>query len=411
MKHYSIYLTIILVALAALWQCNRVDESESNFDNVIYLEVAKSNTSEVLGIRSKDAELTKTIQVALALPAGNEIQANVKANIALVERYNTINKVNYEALPGDFFELSDTKAIIPAGEVRSTNVTLKFKNLENLPRGTTMLLPVTLESASNMNILKGAQTYYYILKKGAPIMVAANIKETALYVPTMSTTGVECGLNKLTQVTMEALIRPHGWDASRQSGISTIMGIEGYYLIRFGDAGHYEDQVQVAAGLFGGNWPARDASKRLKKDQWYHIALTFDISSGEQILYVNGKVQAQVTQGAASSIDLTRVTGSNPTNRFYIGKSWNDDRWFDGEICEVRIWNTVRTQEELNQYKYEVTPTEPGLLAYWKFDEGEGGTILDYTGNGNDLAPAPKEGTPVTYHNPVKWVPVELGEE
>jgi molybdopterin-binding protein len=409
MKRYSIYLTIVLVASLTLWQCNRADESESNFDNVIYLETAKNTASEALGIRNKDTELTRVIQASLALPAGNDIEATVKANNALVGHYNTINQVSYEALPGEFFELSDTKVMIAAGEVRSTDITLKFKNLENLPRGVTLILPVTLESASNMNILKGAQTYYYILKKGAPITVAANIKETALYVPTMATTGMASGLNALTQVTMEALVRAHGWGEGGEAGISSLMGIESYYLIRMGDS-NYEDQIQVAAASFGGNWPARDAAKRLKKEQWYHVALTFNVTSGEQILYVNGKVQAQVTQGAASSINLTRVSGSNPTNRFFIGKSWSDNRYFSGEICEVRIWNTVRTQEELNQYKYEVSPATPGLVAYWKFDEGEGSVIHDYTENGNDLSPAPKEGNN-GYNNPVTWVPVELGGE
>jgi hypothetical protein len=411
MKRYYIYFTIIVGALAALPSCNRVDETESNFDNVAYIENAKSSNSEAVGVRNKDTEISKSIQASLALPADKNVQVTYKADASLVAHYNAMNKTQCEPLPETFFELSDTKAMIRAGEVRSTEVTLRFKNLENLPRGTTLALPVTIADASGMNILKGSQTYYYLLKKGAPITVAANLKETALYVPTMPTTGVACGLNALGAVTMEALIRAQAWGEGGQADISTIMGIEGYFLIRLGDS-NYPEQIQVAtAAAFGNNWPAKDANKRLKKDQWHHIALTYDLSTHEMILYVNGKEQGSTVQGSAATMDLTRISGTNPTTRFFIGKSWSDSRYFSGEMCEARIWNVVRTKEELNTFKYEVSPDTPGLLAYWKFDEGEGSIVHDHTGNGNHLAPAPKEGSGGEYNPPVRWVPVEVGGE
>ena len=48
---------------------------------------------------------------------------------------------------------------------------------------------------------------------------------------------------------------------------------------------------------------------------------------------------------------------------------------------------------------YTVDPTTEGLIAYWKFNEGTGGNIHDYTEHGNDLS----GGT-------VEWVNVELPE-
>lgn len=57
----------------------------------------------------------------------------------------------------------------------------------------------------------------------------------------------------------------------------------------------------------------------------------------------------------------------------------------NGEICEVRIWNVVRTQEEIYKNMYDVDPQTPGLCAYWKFNDGKGhNTAKDFTGNGND---------------------------
>jgi hypothetical protein len=175
------------------------------------------------------------------------------------------------------------------------------------------------------------------------------------------------------------------------------MGVEGYFLLRFGDAGFYEEQLQIALnGSFGGNWPARDDAMRLPRGEWLHIALTYDLGSNEMIVYINGRVQSRGIRGTASSVNFAR-------NDFYIGRSFNDNRSFHGEICEVRIWNTVRSQADLNSYRYEVEPKTPGLLAYWKFDEGEGNIINDATGNGNNLGLASP--------TPIRWVPVQLGGE
>jgi len=58
----------------------------------------------------------------------------------------------------------------------------------------------------------------------------------------------------------------------------------------------------------------------------------------------------------------------------FIGKcTWGNH--FDGQIDEVRIWNTVRTQSEINRLLYSRTDWnerpdlfEPGLISYYPFD-------------------------------------------
>jgi len=74
---------------------------------------------------------------------------------------------------------------------------------------------------------------------------------------------------------------------------------------------------------------------------------------------------------------------------FKIGHSYgepeNMTRQLNGEICEVRIWNVIRSQEEIYRNMYDVDPQTTGLKAYWKFNEGKGNNIAkDLTGNGND---------------------------
>ena len=50
----------------------------------------------------------------------------------------------------------------------------------------------------------------------------------------------------------------------------------------------------------------------------------------------------------------------------------------------MRVWSVARSEQEIWDNMYDVDPKTPGLIGYWKFDEGEGNVIKDWTGNGND---------------------------
>ncbi len=53
---------------------------------------------------------------------------------------------------------------------------------------------------------------------------------------------------------------------------------------------------------------------------------------------------------------------------------------------EVRIWSYARNGTDIqDNMNTELTGSEPGLVAYYKMNEGSGSTLHDATGNGNDL--------------------------
>ena len=56
-----------------------------------------------------------------------------------------------------------------------------------------------------------------------------------------------------------------------------------------------------------------------------------------------------------------------------------------GKIDEVRIWDDVRTQAEIqdNMYK-ELVGNESNLVAYYNFNDGRGTSVLDLTSNDNN---------------------------
>lgn len=111
---------------------------------------------------------------------------------------------------------------------------------------------------------------------------------------------------------------------------------------------------------------------------WYHIAA---VKNGNRYtLYVNG---ANV---ANNNYALSRST----RNRFTIGAFYKGNaaqKFFNGEIDEVRLWNTARTIDEIRSYmckKVPYTYTQFGALrTYYRFDRPDYGgmQLLDYKTN------------------------------
>ena len=83
-----------------------------------------------------------------------------------------------------------------------------------------------------------------------------------------------------------------------------------------------------------------------------------------------------------------QALGMEEAYRFCIGWSYNDFRPLQGKIAEARVWRVVaRTQQEIWDSMYRLPDYEaenyPDLIGYWKFDEGKGNTIHDYSMYGN----------------------------
>jgi hypothetical protein len=58
---------------------------------------------------------------------------------------------------------------------------------------------------------------------------------------------------------------------------------------------------------------------------------------------------------------------------------------FKGIIDEFRIWNTARSESEIQSTMNQMlNGNETGLIGYWKFDVGTGLTTADQRSNGND---------------------------
>jgi len=115
---------------------------------------------------------------------------------------------------------------------------------------------------------------------------------------------------------------------------------------------------------------AQSSSGDLAINEWQHVAGVY--GSGMITLYKNGVEIASAPQtGNVTNVDV-----------LLLG-IW--DTSFQGRIDEVRIWNIARGGDEIQADMHiKLEGNEPGLVAYWNFDEGEGQKASDVTPNHND---------------------------
>lgn len=374
---------LFLLMTVTFWNCknNNIDE-EHHYDNKLYI-TSEAVCSDLL-IKADVVNSTREIAYRIASPVGEDIQMSFEAVPSMAAAYNLSYNDNAIALDDKYYEIPNKSAVIKAGAITGSNVVVRFKNTNELDSKHRYVLPVTIASSTNIDVLNSKRTVFYVFKGAALINVVANIRK--IYFPVIWKSDVK----SLSAVTVEALVRASDWNDGRDNPLSSVFGIEGRFLVRIGDADRPRNQLQLATS--GGNFPNPNVAPGLPVNEWVHIAVVYDSNTHERLYYQNGNLVAS-DGGAGGPLDLSY--------NCYVGRSYDDSRWLPGDIAELRIWGKQRTAEEIAQNAYYVNPKSEGLIAYWKFNEGSGSAIHDFTENGNDLNGS---ATPT-------WVNVELPEK
>ncbi|MDC8003310.1 HYR domain-containing protein [Aureisphaera galaxeae] len=158
----------------------------------------------------------------------------------------------------------------------------------------------------------------------------------------------------LTETTIEARIF-----METDSGFDVLLNYDGWqpgYL-------HFQMSNGNIGWSINNNTPTDQVvDAGLVTGQWYTISVVYSSITNNVLYYVDGVLAATRTYTTANPI-----VGGVPFN---IG-SWSNNRYFDGNIDELRVWNTVRTEPEiLANYNATLTGSETGLVALYTFDEG-----------------------------------------
>lgn len=389
--------------------CKRYDADGYKFDNSIYIDVSSRKSVQAATFGNKLTEFSKELSVNLAYPAGNDISATVTVDESLVADYNRKFGTSYEMLPQKYSDFKEEKVTIPAGKTISEKVIIPFKGLAGegeehtgaMEIDKTYLFPVRLTSP-DMDVMSDAGIAYYLVRRSSAITVAAQLTDNWINFPLMDEPGaVADAYNGLRAVTYEALVWIDKFDLENGFGpcnISTIMGVEQYLLLRIGDTNFERQQLQFdgsGAGTSFGKFPQSDPSKKLYEGRWYHVACTYDYDTRVTRVYVDGKVQSEAKEmGTATgginlalrALEEAEEGKEKQSYQFFIGKSYNDFRPLQGRIAEARVWSVARTPEQIwyNMYRVENPEEDSTLIGYWKFDDGKGNTVKDYSMYHND---------------------------
>jgi Concanavalin A-like lectin/glucanases superfamily len=189
-------------------------------------------------------------------------------------------------------------------------------------------------------------------------------------------------------VTVEAWVKVNAFTSTKWGGNTGVQYIvfkqntrvhqfEGYSVQLADNVRQFACIVSSATGTQG----AVPGLGTVNLGEWYHLALVAD--NVQVSFYVNGELQGTDTTGysldyAALPLYFGRTNAS--------GGGW--EGFFNGQIDEVRIWNTTLTQTTIRQWMHrEVSDSHPNygnLVGYWKLNEGSGQTVYDATANDND---------------------------
>jgi subtilisin-like proprotein convertase family protein/subtilisin family serine protease len=180
---------------------------------------------------------------------------------------------------------------------------------------------------------------------------------------------VSCGkpdvLNIQNQLTIELWIHPKSYGELDIQGFGRIVDRE-KYLLFLNESGRddYADHSLMFAiehpsgDLIMGNTP----SDSIQLNEWQHIAASYNSQTHAMNIYINGYQQSLFYpfQRPYDSIANTQ------SNTFYIGESNNKNRAFQGMMDEIRIWNIIRSADDiLSSMNQSFSNIPEGLVAYW----------------------------------------------
>ncbi len=165
------------------------------------------------------------------------------------------------------------------------------------------------------------------------------------------------------QLTVECWVKP-----ATDSSNYTILGKQQFRLMT--DNG----RIRVQSG----NTTYGNSNGRLPGGKWTHVAVTFNAATDNITVYLNGQLDKNINFTGS-------LAGTNDS--LITGRSGYADN-FVGELDEVRIWKTVRTQSEIQNnmrthiswYAYNNYTSDLLYVQTFDFDVYSPGFYLPYGG-------------------------------
>lgn len=421
-------LFIAVAAIAAFAACSK--SAEEVYQNQIYFDRTSAEAVTDIPVSINDS-FTEDIVAVVPKKTDIDVSAKISVNPDLVDGFNAKYGESSVLLPEDYYEFSTTSADIPAGNISSAAISVKFKDLLNLDvkKKKTYVLPVVVTSTS-VPALEARAVKYYYLRGASLVNVVPNLDGR---VNEDGTVAEEYGNN--IKIEWKDVNHVKGWNAFTYEALTYVeferdghrtvpdkifcmMGSENGIIVRWhgtrSDTDGWGNKKYHYLGIVfsqKNNLPT-DTNKHemmlntadipFPEGRWVPFAVTYDQRTDSLLTYFDGKlIKGQKTH---KTWDIEIYPDGQKEPDFYIGYGYNMLRWWPGMISEVRVWNRALTASELADptHPYFVDPASAeGLKGYWKCCEGQGSVVMDYSGYGNNGVA----------NVPIKWQKVALPEE
>lgn len=361
-------IIVVISFVGLLISCTEADK----FQDALYFTGTEISPTAIYAVDTQSVP-DIGVTVSASCKVKQAVKIHVKAAPDLLEMYNQEYGKNYKRLPEGSYELSAENVMIKAKDNVSNPLKLSLISMDQFEEGVTYCLPITISNVEGfLPVLESSRTIYMVLNQTI-ITKAASLSGgwSGVYftVPFVN----DDALKSINQVSMEARLYVNKFQA-RSPYISTVIGIEENFLLRFGDVNIEPNQIQLSGGGY-----QVTGETQFQTHKWYHVAVVYD---GIEIkLYVNGKLEG-ATAAPRGPVNLTDQWSGG----FHIGMSCGG-RTLDGIISEVRVWKRALTAQEVENNMCFVDNTYyDDLIAYWRFNEGAGvEKIKDWSGHGWDL--------------------------
>ena len=96
---------------------------------------------------------------------------------------------------------------------------------------------------------------------------------------------------------------------------------------------------------------------------WHHVAMTWQKNTSLGFIsYLDG---VRIQRISAANTSLPSMTSG-----LFLGANQGTSEFMNGSIDEVRVWNVVRTQSQIQTNACNLSLPQTGLLMYYKFNHG-----------------------------------------
>lgn len=352
------------MALGALLLTGCNDAEYDTLSNQAYILQTNTNANSSLKLTVGAEVATTTLNVRLSDVANVESRYHLVYDTAVVNEYNRLNETPYASLPQESFSLSSEETTIETGASVSTPITLTVPPYSEALKasGKKYAIGFRLENTSgNASVLPSGSKIVYILDQ--VVIQPVVVLDQSHYVSQNLVKNYP-----LTEWTVEMNINKHilYTEVGRGNNQAIFGAGPDEIYIRFGDAPIEGNRLQIKT-----QGTQMNSLALFNEHTWYHLA--FVCTGTKLYLYVNGQLD--------NSMDLPgKTTNVNSINICSPSTYWLGNAMYS----EVRFWQRARSQAEIANNMYACDPTTPGLITYYKMNEGEGYSFRDASGNGNN---------------------------